>query len=99
MKHINISDIIQTGFIILSIGLAGWYLKSDITADISKEIKELRQELKQEIKEEISGLEKRINERFEQVDKRFDRIEKRFDRIEQNHLEHITNIHLEQDKH
>jgi len=90
MKEIKIADIIQTGFIILSIGLAGWYLK----ADISKEINQVKQELKQE----ISILEQRIEKRFEQIDKRFDRIEMRLDRMEQNHLEHIINLHANTDK-
>lgn len=45
-----------------------------------------------------SNLKTNFDKRFEQVDKRFDRIEKRLDRIEQNHLEHITNIHLGQNK-
>lgn len=78
MKDIRVFDIVQTGFLILSMLLAGWYLKSDIT---------------KEIKYEMHGLEKRFDKRFEQIDKRFDRIELRLDRIEKNHLDHIITFH------
>lgn len=86
-------SILQAVATILAVFAMIWKFRKDILTEVDKKF--------DTFKSDIDNRFESIDKRFDAIDKRFDAIDKRFEKIEatletmqQNHLDHITQLHV-----
>ena len=80
--NVNPIPVLQTIVTILAIFAMIWKFRKDLLTEVDKK---------------FEALEKRfeaIDKRFDAIDRRFDKIEATLETVQQNHLDHITQLHV-----
>ena len=100
-------QVLQTIVTVLAIFAMIWKFRKDILTEVDKKFDAFKSDIDnrfESIDRRFESIDRRfesIDKRFESIDKRFESIDKRFDKIEavleniqQNHLDHITQLHV-----
>ena len=97
---VNLVPVLQTIATILAVFAMIWKFRKDILTEVDKKF----DTFKVYIDNRFDAIDQRfdaIDQRFEAVDRRFEAVDRRFDKIEatletvqQNHLDHITQLHV-----
>ncbi len=93
-------QVLQTIVTVLAVFAMIWKFRKDILTEVDKKFDAFKSDIDNRF-ESIDRRFESIDRRFESIDKRFESIDKRFDKIEavleniqQNHLDHITQLHV-----
>ena len=90
---VNLVPVLQTIATILAVFAMIWKFRKDILAEVDKKF----DTFKGYVDNRFDAIDKRfdaIDKRFEAVDRRFDKIEATLETVQQNHLDHITQLHV-----
>ena len=96
----NLVPVLQTIVTILAIFAMIWKFRKDLLTEVDKKF----EAFKVDIDHRFDAIDQRfeaVDQRFEAMDRRFDAMDRRLDKIEatletvqQNHLDHITQLHV-----
>ena len=90
---VNLVPVLQTIATILAVFAMIWKFRKDILTEVDKKF----DTFKVYVDNRFDAIDKRfdaIDKRFEAVDRRFDKIEATLETVQQNHLDHITQLHV-----
>lgn len=81
---------VHIGFVLLGLVFNAVGIIIALFVTISK----FRKDILTEVDKKFDAFKSDINKRFDAIDKRFEKIEATLETIQQNHLDHITQLHV-----